>query len=197
VNTPRSFSLKEMTPKHAYIQSRGVDEHTATLFGIGLFTGRGSLAGRVVVPIHDAAGRLIAYAGRSIDEAEPKYKFPRGFNKSIELWNLHRVLALDKNVQRVIVVEGFFDCVRVYAAGFPDVVALMDGRLSETQERVLTAHFREALLFFDGDKRGVRKAKEIGVRLARNIFVRIICSARDKPLDMLSSDEIKMALAHV
>jgi hypothetical protein len=41
----------------------------------------------------------------------------RDFNKSIELWNLHRVLALDKNVQRVIVVEGFFDCVRVYAAG--------------------------------------------------------------------------------
>jgi DNA primase len=196
VNTPLSFSLKDITPKHPYIQGRGVDEHIANLFGIGFFTGRGSMAGRVVIPIYDEAGRLIAYAGRSIDEAPPKYKFPRNFNKSIELWNLSRVLVLDKN-ERVIVVEGFFDCVRVYAAGFPNVVALMGRRLSEAQERVLTTHFGEALVFFDGDKRGIRKSKETAVRLARHIFVRIVCTPRNKQLNTLSSEEIKNVLARV
>jgi DNA primase len=195
MNPPLSFSLKEIAPRHPYVQGRGIDEQIATIFGIGAFTGRGSFAGRVVIPIHDAAGRLIAYAGRSIDASKPKYKFPRGFNKSIELWNLDRVLALGNTVKSVIVVQGFFDCVRVYAAGFPNVVALMGRRLSEAQEKILSAHFRKAVLFFDGDERGVRVAKEIAVQLARRIFVRLI-STREK-LDILSSHEIRTALESV
>ena len=43
------------------------------------------MSGRVVIPIHNERGELVAYAGRSIDDSEPRYKLPRGFHKSVEL----------------------------------------------------------------------------------------------------------------
>ena len=60
-------------------------------FGIGYFPGKGSMSGRVVIPIHNERGELVAYAGRAIDQTEPKYKLPAGFKKSAVLFNLHRV----------------------------------------------------------------------------------------------------------
>ena len=71
------------------------------------------MAGRVVIPIHDENGFLVAYAGRSLDETDPKYRFPPRFRKSLVLFNLHRAAAEGKSV---IVVEGFFDCFKVHQA---------------------------------------------------------------------------------
>jgi DNA primase len=90
------------------------------------------MSGRIVIPIHNAEGELVAYSGRALDEAtEPRYKLPAGFNKSLELFNLHRALA--HSTVMVIVVEGFFDAMKVHQAGFPAVVALMGSSLSDVQ----------------------------------------------------------------
>jgi hypothetical protein len=70
---------------------------------------------------HDEHGFLVAYAGRSIDGTEPKYRFPARFRKSVVLFNLHRAVGCGDSV---IVVEGFFDAVNVHQAGLPCVVAL-------------------------------------------------------------------------
>ena len=112
-NKPLTFTLKEIDHTHPYLQQRGITEETAKHFGVGYFPGRGSMSGRVVMPIHNDKGELVAYAGRSIDATEPKYKLPTGFKKSVELFNLHRVLALPEEPRaRIIVCEGFFDCVK-------------------------------------------------------------------------------------
>lgn len=80
------------------------------------------MKGRLVIPIHNRAGDLVAYAGCSIDNSEPKYRFPRGFLKSPELFNLHWALTMGS--RDVVVVEGYFDCVNVHQAGIPHVVAM-------------------------------------------------------------------------
>ena len=92
------------------------------------------MGGRVVIPIHDENGFLIAYAGRSADETDPKYRFPPRFRKSLVLFNLHRAAAEGKSV---IVVEGFFDSFKVHQAGLPGVVALMGCSLSLRQGATL------------------------------------------------------------
>ena len=51
------------------------------------------LRGRIVIPIHNPSGGLIAYAGLAIDGAQPMYRFPAGFRKSLVLFNPHRALA--------------------------------------------------------------------------------------------------------
>jgi len=107
--------------------------------------------GRIVIPIHNEKGELIAYAGRSIDGAEPKYKLPPGFKKSEVLFNLHRVLQKGKGTDLVIVVEGFFDVMMVCQASFANVVALMGASMSEAQEKLLS-QFKHVVLFLDGDQ---------------------------------------------
>ena len=111
-NRTLGFRLFGIDPSHPYVESRGISLATARLFGIGYYSGRGFLSGRVVIPIHNQAGNLIAYAGRSVDGAPPKYKLPLAFRKSVELFNLHR--AVHRRCRGVVVVEGFFDCMKVF-----------------------------------------------------------------------------------
>jgi DNA primase len=74
-NTPLSFALSHIDSSHPYLAGRGIDSETARYFGVGYHRGKGFLAGRVVVPIHDENGFLVAYAGGSVDETDPKYRF--------------------------------------------------------------------------------------------------------------------------
>src|SRR5215472_3018835 len=131
------FSLRRLC-WHPYLDQRAVHPSTAACFGIGYYAGSGFLHHRIVFPIHDSAGRLVAYAGRSIDGSEPRYLFPPGFRKSQVVFDLHR--AVEEAAGQAgcaIVVEGFFDCLRVHQAGSGNLVALMGTSLSKVQEELL------------------------------------------------------------
>jgi DNA primase len=166
-NAPLRFTLRYVETRHPYLSARGVTSQTTRTFGIGLYGGHGLLRGRIVIPIHNVSGELIAYAGRAINGQEPKYRFPAGFRKSLVLFNLHRVLKT--GARTVIVVEGFFDAMAVYQAGHPAVVALMGSSLSRQQADLLTTHFDRVLLMLDGDEAGRHGAAAITSALAGRI----------------------------
>lgn len=195
VNAALKFQLKGVDPNHPYLAKRGIKRETAEAFGVGFFPGKGSMAGRVVVPIHNEKGELVAYAGRSVDATEPKYKLPAGFHKAGVLFNLNRVLAL--KARRVVVVEGFFDAMKVHQAGFRAVVALMGSSVSREQEQLLQENFSQVVLMLDGDEAGQQGTAEILPRLARRVFVRVVDLADGKQPDMLSSAEISSILGPV
>ena len=88
------FQLRGVNVRHPYLASRGIREATAREFGIGSYSGPGLMSRRLMIPIQDAAGRLVAYGGRSLDGSEPRYRFPAGFAKSQVLFNLHRAIAI-------------------------------------------------------------------------------------------------------
>src|SRR6202011_5749759 len=139
---------------HPYLNERGIDLETAQRFGAGFFPGKGSMHGRVVIPIENEVGELVAYVGRAIDGTEPKYKFPPGFHKAQVLFNLNRVLGKvwpEELNAIVIVVEGCFDCMKITDAGFP-CVALMGCSMSAGQMELLAASFDEVVLMLDGDE---------------------------------------------
>ena len=164
-NKPLAFALQKIDGGHLYVKERGLTEETARTFGIGLFSGKGTMQNRFVIPIHNAKGELVAYAGRSIDGSEPRYKFPAGFHKSLELFNLHRV----KGELSVVLVEGFFDCMKVTQAGFP-CVALMGSTMSKAQEALIEQHFASVVLMLDGDDAGRSATEDIADRLRRSLF---------------------------
>ena len=137
---------------------------------------------------------MVAYAGSTNDDAEPKYKFPNGFHKSLELYNLHRVVGGAGDSRTVIVVEGFFDCIRVHAAGYP-CVALMGSSLSDEQEKILCQQFTGAVLLFDGDDAGRTVTENCLVRLGRRMWVKAGIVPQGKQPDQLSIDEIKTILS--
>jgi len=192
-NQPLSFQLKGIDCGYAYLTERGISKQTAEEFGVGFFPGKGSMSGRVVIPIHNERGELVAYAGRAIDNSEPRYKLPAGFHKSLELFNLHRVMGEGASLGRIVVVEGFFDCMKMHQAGLP-AVALMGCAMSEQQEELLARHFKQASLFLDGDDAGRKATDELLLRLGKRMWVRAILLEDGLQPDQLSAEELRARL---
>jgi DNA primase len=188
-NPPLRFQLQGIDHTHAYLVGRGISTQTAETFGVGFFPGKGSMSGRVVIPIHNGAGELVAYAGRSIDNTEPRYKLPAGFHKSAELYNLHRAIATGE--RGLIVVEGFFDCMKVSQAGYPFVVALMGCSLSTEQEELLVENAGMVLLMLDGDESGQKATEEILLRIGRKVWTKAVTLPAEKQPDQMSGEEIQ------
>jgi DNA primase len=162
-NRPLGFTLQGIDTGHPYLAQRGISPATARLFGVGMYHGNGFLTGRCVIPIRDEKSQLIAYVGRAVNGEQPKYRFPAGFRKSQVLFNLDR--AMQMGGRHVIVVEGFFDALKVHQAGHP-VVALMGASFSQRQSELLLSHFARVTLMLDGDQTG-QCAAEVIIQLLK------------------------------
>ena len=177
VNPPLSFTLDDLDPSHPYLQQRGIDVCTAEHFGIGYYNRSGIMSGRVVIPIHDHLGRLVAYAGRAVSDLQAfeqgKYRFPAGFRKSLCVYNLNRIIR-DGNCSELILVEGFFDVFRLHQLGYPNAVAIMGTTLSQTQELHILDATQNVTLMFDGDPAGRACTQSVERKLAGKLNVKTI-----------------------
>jgi len=194
-NRPLRFALTGVEGNHPYLAQRGIDPATAAEFGVGFYPGPGLMSGRIVIPICNLHGQLVAYAGRALDDRPPKYKLPAGFRKGLELFNLQRAMATGGRI--VIVVEGYFDCVRVHQAGFPCVVALMGSSLSAAQESGLRRHFEGIVLMLDGDAAGRAASDVIATRLSGWRSVQVVRVSDCSQPDQLSPSAIRLLLAEL
>jgi DNA primase len=102
------------------------------------------------------------------------------------VYNLHRAGESDW----VVVVEGFFDCMKVAQAGYP-AVALMGSSLAEQQEILLLRQFEKVTLMLDGDAAGREAVQTIAQRLVRRLYVRIVELADGQQPDHLSEDQLR------
>jgi DNA primase len=192
VNPVLRFELRNVNTAHPYLVERGIQRASAAEFGVGYYSGTGLMEGRIVIPIHNPRGELVAYAGRAVNGVEPKYKLPIGFRKSREIFNVHRAAIADSD--RVIVVEGYFDCLRVHQAGFRCVVALMGCALSGPQEELLLERFKAVLLMLDGDKAGRGASRAIAARLAKRCSVGVVRVPDAAQPDQLPPEVIRRLL---
>lgn len=191
-NRPLRFALTGVERRHPYLANRGIDPATAAEFGVGFYPGPGLMSGRIVIPIRNLHGQLVAYAGRALDDRPPKYKLPAGFRKALELFNLPRAMATGARI--VIVVEGYFDCVRVHQAGFPGVVALMGSSLSAAQESGLRRHFEGIVLMLDGDAAGRAASEAVATRLSGWRSVQVVRVPDGSQPDQLSPATLRQLL---
>jgi DNA primase len=177
---------------HPYLEQRGIQRQTAAWFGAGYYGGSGLLRERMVFPIHDERGELVAYAGRTMDGREPRYLFPPKFPKSQVVFNLHRAVeSAARQGGAAIVVEGFFDCLKVHQAGYGNVVALMGASISDRQSELLDTYFRELVVMLDGDDAGRRASRVLAARWPAAHMAWV--PAGWQP-DQLSSEEIERIL---
>jgi DNA primase len=112
---------------------------------------------RLMFPIRDTRGRVIAFGGRVLDQGEPKYlNSPETalFHKGKELYGLYETRLARRSLNRLMVVEGYMDAVRLHQAGLTYAVATLG--TSTTAEHLRRA-FRlvsEMVFCFDGDRAG-------------------------------------------
>jgi DNA primase len=176
-NVPLKFRLDKLERNHPYLlEQRGLMPETIVDFGIG-FCSKGMMADRIAIPIHNVKGEVVAYAGRFIGappEGAPKYKLPPGFRKSQELFNIDRAVKEPADMP-LIIVEGFFDTMKLHQNGCRKVVALMGSTLSAAQEELIKRHTdrnSQVIVMLDEDEAGKAGREDIAVRLAKFCFVK-------------------------
>ncbi|HUN71156.1 MAG TPA: DNA primase [Steroidobacteraceae bacterium] len=112
---------------------------------------------RIMFPIRDARGRVIAFGGRVIDRGEPKYlNSPETvlFHKGRELYALYETRRSRSNLERLLVVEGYMDAVRLHQSGIPYAVATLGTATTPEHFRRIFRLVREVVFAFDGDRAG-------------------------------------------
>ncbi len=118
---------------------------------------------RLMLPIQDARGRVIAFGGRILQAKEGAAKYLNSpdtplFDKGRTLYNLHRAGPASRQSGRMVVVEGYMDVIALANAGIADAVAPLGTALTETQLTMLWRMVDVPVLCFDGDAAGQRAA---------------------------------------
>ena len=198
-NKPLGFRLDKLEKAHPYLAERGLTPETIIDFGIG-FCAKGMMAERIAIPIHNPEGQVVAYAGRFPGEpAEdtPKYKLPQGFRKSLEVFNIDRA-SKEPADNPLVIVEGFFACMKLWQAGLRRTVALMGSSLSEAQANLIRRHTdsdSRLVLLFDEDDAGRAGREQAALSLARFAYVRIVALPQEgQQVDSLRPEELHSLL---
>ena len=123
---------------------------------------------RVMFPIMDKRGKVIAFGGRVLDKSEPKYlNSPDSpvFSKGDTLYALHLSGESARKKGEIILVEGYMDVIAMAQAGIERAVAPLGTALTERQIKILWRYAPEPLCCFDGDGAGQKAAKRAAERV--------------------------------
>jgi DNA primase len=127
--------------------------------------------GRLLFPIHDLRGRAVGFGGRLLVEGEPKYlNSPETeiFHKGRQLYNLHQAKGPIRKEESVLLVEGYFDVLRLVLAGVEHVVAPLGTALTPDQAALLKRYAPAATLLYDSDRAGLKATFRAGDELLRH-----------------------------
>lgn len=112
---------------------------------------------RVIFPIIDVTGNVIAFGGRVMDDSKPKYlnsSDTPGFKKSKNLFALN--YAKNHCAEQIILCEGYMDVIALHSAGVENAVATLGTALTAEQARMLTKYTKKVILLYDSDDAGQR-----------------------------------------
>lgn len=116
---------------------------------------------RVMIPIADERGRIVAFGGRVLDDSVPKYlNSPESvlFDKGRLLFGLHYASPFISKAEVAVLVEGYMDCLSAWQYGIGHVVASLGTALTSAQARLLKRYTNQVILCYDADSSGLRAA---------------------------------------
>lgn len=132
---------------------------------------------RIMFPIYDYRGRIIAFGGRAMGDVQPKYmNSPETalFNKSRHLYNIHQAKAAIRKNRSVVLLEGYVDVIKAWESGVFNGVASMGTALTPEHAAMLRRDADEAVLCYDGDVAGQAAAfKSIGLLEKEGFHVKV------------------------
>jgi len=143
-----------------HLKTSGVDLECAQKLGVVRKSERGwydQFRNRLMFPIRDSKGNVIAFAGRVLDASLPKYiNSPESplYHKSAVLFGMDLALPSIRTENAIIIVEGYFDHLALYRAGIRNVVATCGTALTTTHTGMIKRHAERVYTLFDSDKAG-------------------------------------------
>jgi DNA primase len=178
LDTAALYGLGYAPPGKAFLAAmKELGLETRVLLDAGVAAARddGSIVprfrSRLLFPIHDLRGRACGFGGRLLGPGEPKYlNSPENqiFHKGRQLYNLHQAKGAIRKEETVILVEGYFDVLRLVLAGIEHVVAPLGTSLTSDQATLLRRFAPAAILLYDSDQAGLRATFRAGDELLRH-----------------------------
>lgn len=144
-----------------HMRSKGFSDNEMILYDLARRTSKGScidaFRNRLIFPIIDLRGNVIAFGGRVLDDSKPKYLNTSDtvvYKKSQALYALN--FAKNGNNDRLILCEGYMDVISLHQAGFTQAVAGLGTAFTPEQAKLLNRYCSELLVCFDSDEAGVK-----------------------------------------
>lgn len=172
------FAPRDAALMRAHLETLGFDE--ARQLESGLLHRREGEEGlrprfrnRLMFPIYDPQGRVIAFGGRVIGQGEPKYLNSAEspvFVKGTTLYGMNWAKNAIRRDERVLLVEGYFDAIRLMAAGVESVVAPLGTALTEPQGELIRKYTSTVFLLYDSDQAGLKATFRAGDILLKQGF---------------------------
>ena len=128
---------------------------------------------RVIFPIIDTAGNVVAFGGRVMDDSKPKYlntSDTPAFKKSRHLFALN--FARKQASERMILCEGYMDVIALHAAGFENAVATLGTAITSEQARIFAKYTKQVVICYDSDGAGQTAANK-AMRLLEGVGVEV------------------------
>lgn len=141
--------------------------------------------GRVMFPIFDLRGNVVAFGGRILTDEKPKYINTSDtpvYHKSSGLFAMN--FAKDSGARQLILAEGYMDVIALHRAGFTNAIASLGTALTEEQARIIRRYADEAVICYDSDEAG-RRATQRAIPILKNagLLVRVITVPGNKDPD--------------
>jgi DNA primase len=170
------FAPKDVSLLRAHLSTLGFDDARQVEAGLVVVREEGSeprprFRNRLMFPISDSQNRVIAFGGRVIGEGEPKYLNSAEspvFVKGGTLYGLNWAKHALRRDDRALLVEGYFDCIRLLAAGVESTVAPLGTALTEAQAELIRKYTKTVFLLYDSDKAGLKATFRAGDVLLRH-----------------------------
>lgn len=177
------YAPREIGAMRAHLNGLGVDDDR--LVAAGLLVRREEqeelrprFRDRLIFPILDQSSHTVGFGGRLLGPGEPKYLNSAEseiFSKGRLLYNLASARHAIRRAEQVVLVEGYFDALRLVDAGIEHVVAPMGTALTEAQADLLTRYTKQVVLLYDSDAPGQRATfRAADVLLAKGLEVRVV-----------------------
>ena len=138
---------------------------------------------RVIFPIIDTSGNIVAFGGRVMDDSKPKYlnsSDTPAFQKRKNLFALN--FAKNYSSDRLILCEGYMDVISLHAYGFENAVATLGTAITPEQARLMTKYTKQVVICYDADEAGQRaavKAMEVLGQVGMDVRVLHVTDAKD------------------
>ena len=171
---PGRFALVDFLERKGFTQQEMVLANVAFQSRSGRAVDR--FFGRVMFPIIDLRGNVVAFGGRTLGDDKPKYLNTSDtpvFNKGDMLFALN--FAKNHNREKLILCEGYMDVISMHQAGFTNAVATLGTALTPSQARLMSRYAKEVVVSYDSDGPG-QKAASRAIPLLRSagLLVRVL-----------------------
>lgn len=183
------YSLNEWDNLIKYLKSKGFTNEELITAGLVVNSDKGiydRFRNRIMFPIFDIKGRVVAFGGRVCDDSKPKYLNTSEtpiFEKGKNLYGLNYVIK-NRTEDSIIIVEGYMDCIKLHQYGLDNVVASLGTALTLEQAKLLKRYTKNIYICYDADAAG-QAATLRGLEILESVGlnVRVIMIPRGKDPD--------------